>query len=611
MRIDEAESATHRRVSNSWPKVAYDPVKRPPFDPKRAKGSLFEGSLFDPTPAAPPSARQEANASNVEGSVELSTKEPRAVIDRSQDVARAAGPARSERPESPAASPRVVTGSSSSAVPAAVASRVHELSVSAFNELVARTLEDSMRGQFRVVGELANLSRKGHWYFSIKDARSVLPCVMWQSDAARVAFTPKDGDAVVVTGKIGHYTPHGKTQLYAVKIEPQGIGALELEFQRLVKDLREKGYFADERKKPLPPNPRRVAVITSASGAALQDVLKTARERRAGVEFLVIDVRVQGEGAATEVARALRAVDRFSAERAIDAVIVTRGGGSREDLWAFNDRAVADAAFALRVPLVAAIGHEIDTSIIELVADRRASTPTQAVMHLLPDTAALVERVDRAARDLRNAMRWALQSRREAVARFERAHQQVSPALRIAQTRARLDRTSVALRTVILDRVRLQRRMLDALGARLAQQAPSARAAAARTAIDALGPRLERAMRARLGVERSELLNLERRLRSAGPEETLARGYSIVTTASGGLVRSTGDAQEGDRLSILVADGTLGVRVEPSRDMRTERARVLEDELVPEEVTLRQQKNVRRKKSPGTSAGFGESAQES
>ncbi len=594
-------------MSNSWPKVAYDPVKRPPFDPKRAKGSLFEGSLFDPTPAVPPSTRQEANASNVERAIAPSTEEPRAVVDLSEDAARSTVPARTARTESTTSSPAAVSGSLSAATPGAVVSRVHELSVSAFNELVARTLEDSMRGQFRVVGELANLSRKGHWYFSIKDARAVLPCVMWQSDAARVAFTPKEGDAVIVTGKIGHYTPHGKTQLYATKIEPQGVGALELEFQRLVKDLREKGYFADERKKPLPPNPRRVAVVTSASGAALQDVLKTARERRAGVEFLVIDVRVQGEGAAAEVARAIRAIDRFSAERAIDAVIVTRGGGSREDLWAFNDRAVADAAYALRVPLVAAIGHEIDTSIIELVADRRASTPTQAVMHLLPDTAALVERVDRAARDLRNAMRWALQSRREAVARFERAHQQVSPALRIARTRARLDRTSVALRTAILDSVRLQRRTLDALGARLAEQAPSARAAAARAAIDALGPRLERAMRARLGVERSELLNLERRLRSAGPEETLARGYSIVTTASGGLVRSISDAQVGDRLSILVADGTLGVQVEPFIDSRTER----KDVVAYEEVALNIQKNVRRKKSPGTSAEVGESADES
>ncbi len=525
--------------SDRGAKVAYDPVKRPPFDPKRAKGSLFEGSLFDPTPAS--------HVTSGDGS--------------SGDAQRSELPsARKTVPEQRALDER----HAASSAPSAVATRSAELTVTAFNELVARTLEDHMRGQFRVAGEITNLSRKSHWYFSVKDARAVLSCVMWQSDAARVAFTPKEGDAVVVTGKIGHYAPHGKTQLYATRLEPQGVGALELEFQRLVKELREKGYFADERKKPLPPHPRRVAVVTSRTGAALQDVLKTARERRAGVEFLIVDVRVQGEGAADEVARALRALDRRARELELDAVIVTRGGGSREDLWAFNERVVADAAFALRVPLVAAIGHEVDTSIIELVADRRASTPTQAVMLLLPDTTALVERTERAARDLRNAARWSLQARRDEVARLERRHAQASPALRVARIRAGVERVSGALRDAMGGRLRSERTVLDRLAARLAAQAPAARAAAARAAVFALGPRLARAVRARLTTERTALLHLERRLRSAGPEETLARGYAIVTTAGGGLVRSAADARVGERVDIVVSDGSIGVRVESS-----------------------------------------------
>ena len=581
-------------VTKSSAKVAYGSVKRPPFDPNRAKGSLFEGSLFDPTPVARPSTNPTQERAATQFPAEAVEGEARGEIMRG-----AQAPTRDFVEESP-----------KSAAPP-VAHRIPEVSVSAFNELVARTLEDSMRGQFRVVGEIANLSRKGHWYFSIKDARAVLPCVMWQSDAARVAFTPKEGDAVVVTGKIGHYAPQGKTQLYATKIEPQGVGALELEFQRLVKELREKGYFAEERKKPLPPNPRRVAVVTSASGAALQDVLKTARERRAGVEFLVIDVRVQGDGAAAEVARALRAIDRFAATLAIDAVIVTRGGGSREDLWAFNDRAVADAAYALRIPLVAAIGHEIDTSIIELVADRRASTPTQAVMHLLPDTAALIERVDRAARDLRNAMRWALQSRRESTARLARLHEQASPALRIARTRALIERVSVQLRVAISNRVRFEQRAVDLLGSRLAAQAPAARAAAARAAIAVLGPRIDRAVRGRLNAERLSLLNLEKRLRSAGPEETLARGYSIVTTSAGALVRSTHDVRVGDRLSIVVSDGVVGARVEPASDSRQDqRSEGIAPKPSPDravetndtEVTKELQKVSRRKKTGESSA---------
>ncbi|MFN9077462.1 MAG: exodeoxyribonuclease VII large subunit, partial [bacterium] len=266
--------------------------------------------------------------------------------------------------------------------PAAPPAAPSDMSVTDASALIERTLADGIRGPLRVRGEIANLSRKNHWYFSIKDAASVLRCVMWQSDASRVGFSPKEGDAIVVTGKIGHYGPQGSTQLYATKMEPQGVGLLEQRFQALVKELREKGYFEESRKKPLPEHPRRVAVVTSAAGAALQDVVKTARELRAGVEFVVVDVRVQGDGAAEQVAAALRAIARRHRELEIDAVIVTRGGGSREDLWAFNERVVADAAFALPIPLVAAIGHEVDTSVIELVADRRASTPTQAAMLL-------------------------------------------------------------------------------------------------------------------------------------------------------------------------------------------------------------------------------------
>lgn len=448
-----------------------------------------------------------------------------------------------------------------------------ELSVGALSDLIGRTLEESLRGPFRVMGEIANLSKRGHWYFSIKDARAVLPCVMWQSDAGRVAFAPKEGDAVVVTGKIGHYGPQGKTQLYATKMEPQGVGALELRFQQLVTELRAKGYFEDARKKPLPTHPRRVAVVTSATSAALQDVLKTARERRASVEFVVVDVRVQGEGAAEEVARALRALDRERDALLLDAIIVTRGGGSREDLWAFNERVVAEAAFALRVPLIAAIGHEVDTSVIELVADRRASTPTQAVMLLLPDMAALYERHERLARDLRNAMRWSLQARRERVARLERKPALQSPTLRLAEARRSTEHLGGALRGAMSEQFREKRLVLERISARLTQHAPAARAALARATIAAFGPRLSRAATQYLARERVALLHLERRLRSSGPQETLARGYAIVSTADGALVRSVQGVAPGSSLVAQLADGRLEMRVasvvEQARDDAT------------------------------------------
>ncbi len=439
-----------------------------------------------------------------------------------------------------------------------------ELTVTSFNELIGRTLEDGMRGNFRVTGELANLSRHSHWYFSIKDARSVLSCVMWANDAARVGFDPRDGDAVVVTGRIGHYPAQGRTQLYATKLEPQGVGSLELRFQQLVKELREKGYFLDARKKALPAHPRRVAVVTSANGAALHDVLKTAQERGAGVEFVIIDVRVQGEGAAPEIARALRALDARAEDLGIDAVIVTRGGGSREDLWAFNERAVADAAFALRIPLIAAIGHEVDTSVIELVADRRASTPTQAAMLLLPDSNALIQRRDRLARDLSNAIRWSLQRRRERLTQLHARAALASPALALARSRQRLAALAAHLRSRCAHALSDHRRELDALAARLRRSAPSARAAAARSHCRTLGPRLQRACDAHLLRVRTALTNLERRLRSAGPDETLQRGYAIVTTHAGSLVRSAVNARSESTLDVQFVDGAVRVRVHES-----------------------------------------------
>lgn len=438
-----------------------------------------------------------------------------------------------------------------------------EFTVSAFSELIARTLEDGLRGNHRVVGEIANLSVRRHWYFSIKDANSVLPCVMWQSDAARVGFSPNEGDAVIVTGKIRHYAPHGKTQFYATKIEEQGVGDLERRFRALVEEFRARGAFAEERKKPLPLHPRRVAVITSATGAALQDVRKTAIERRAAVEFVVIDVRVQGEAAVGEIARALRAAARLATSGAmpLDAVILTRGGGSREDLWAFNEREVVEAALGLPIPLIAAIGHEVDTSIVDLVADRRASTPTQAVMLLLPDRAALLERGDRLARDLRQAMRWSLRARRERVAELERSTLRAAPALQIARARARTALLAQTLAERLRAQIASERARVSRLAERLARQSPELRVRLARLTLTQAGERLGRALSRRLGDARRAALHLEQRLRSAGPEAALSRGYAIVTDGEGRLVRSVTAASEGAVVRVEVADGRFAAKV--------------------------------------------------
>ena len=513
-------------------------MKRPAFDPNRARGDTFAGGLFDSTPVRRTVVPR--GVTGTEPTIEnLATSESAALL---------------------AATSSNATDSQLTSVVSHVArselNAPHEFSVTEFSNLITRALEEGMRGNFRVQGEIANLSKRGHWYFSIKDAGALLSCVMWTSEAARVGFDVREGDAVVVTGKIGHFSAQGRTQLYVSKLEPQGVGALELRFQALVAQLRNLGYFRDERKKPLPAFARCVAVVTSATGAALQDVLTTAKQRCPAVRFIVVDVRVQGDGAAAEVARALRALDARRTQLGIDAVIVTRGGGSREDLWAFNERVVADAAFDMHVPLIAAIGHEVDTSVIELVADRRASTPTQAVMVLLPDMAAMVERAERIGRELRSTMRWSISQRRERLSSLQKHPALASPALRLARARevlAALHSRKLAAHARWLT---ASRRELEQLGARLLAQTPAARAAGARATLAVLRPRMHRALTQLLSTRRLALDTLAHRLHCAGPESTLQRGYSIVTDASGTLIRSVHALSTGATIALQLSDGS-------------------------------------------------------
>ena len=570
-------------------------MKKPPFDPKRARGDLFDAGLFDPTPvarpASPATGAPAASEPEAESRTQMRADERSgppttgaggASRGTSSDASRVASSDASRVASSDAS--RVASGGASRGTSSG-ASRAGtgELTVTQFSNLIVRALEDGLQGDFRVQGELANLSKRNHWYFSIKDEKSLLSCVMWQSDAMRVPFEPREGDKVVVIGKIGHFPPQGRTQFYARRIEPQGVGELELRFQRLVKELRELGYFEPSRKKRLPALPFRVGVVTSAGGAALQDVLQTARTRCPAVEFVVVDVRVQGDGAADEVARALRALDRRRGELGLDAVIVTRGGGSREDLWAFNERVVADAVHAMRLPVVAAIGHEVDTTVVELVADLRASTPTQAVMMLLPDLEDLVQRRERLEADLARAMRWSFQSRREALLSLAGSVERLRPDARVASARGEVAALAGRAARGLDGCIASRRRTLDEFAVRLARAAPAQRAAAARAtlaglapwlsralgtriardraALAGLAPRLSRELATRLARDQAALTALARRMRSAGPEETLQRGYAIVTDARGALVRAAG-ARTGDALVVRVADGSLAARVE-------------------------------------------------
>jgi exodeoxyribonuclease VII large subunit len=256
------------------------------------------------------------------------------------------------------------------------------ITVSELNEKVKAVLESTFM-HIMVEGEVgsATYHSSGHLYFNIKDDKSSIKCVMWRSNVKKLKFKIESGEHIVIDGSIGVYSPRGEYQLIAVNIEPYGKGALAVAFEQLKKKLEAKGYFDKEHKKALPKFPKKVAVVTALKSAALQDILKVAKSRWALAEFVIIDTLVQGDSASLEIARGIKYADTLGA----DVILVSRGGGSQEDLWAFNEEIVADAIFNAKTPVVSAVGHEVDFLTSDFVADLRAPTPSAAIEIILPD----------------------------------------------------------------------------------------------------------------------------------------------------------------------------------------------------------------------------------
>jgi len=456
------------------------------------------------------------------------------------------------------------------------------LTVSQLARRIGDALAAGIPGRVRVVGEVSGLRERTHLYFDLKDAEAVIGCVMFATSTKRASYLPESGREVVATGRVDFWGKGGRTSLVVEKVEPVGAGALELAFRRLCEELRGLGYFDEERKRPLPLLPRRVAVVTSRTGAALQDVLDTAKRRCPAVGWLVVDARVQGESAAGEVARAIRHLGTARAQLGIDAILVTRGGGSAEDLWAFNEREVADAIFESPLPVVAAIGHETDTTVAELVADRRAATPTQAAMMLVPDGAALLDElgttVRRMARELERRLRHEAERLRSAArvpvfgdprslvrARSDELRRAVLTLERVAHARARVARARLTSSNDRLERHRplkvhaRRSARLDSAVLRL-HAAVAARLAPER--LDGLEARLGRTL-GRVGANASKRLgSAARTLRAVGPESVLDRGYSWTLGPDGTVLRDAAAVSPGQRLVTRLGEGSVASRVE-------------------------------------------------
>ena len=386
--------------------------------------------------------------------------------------------------------------------------------VTAFKEIVESTLPPVC-----VEAEISNCKRSaaGHFYLTLKDESSEIGAVVWRSTAERLKFRPKDGLQVLATGSLQVYVARGTCQFIITKLQPQGVGELELAFRQLKERLEKEGLFAPEQKRPLPKVPRRIALVTSPTSAAVKDMIQVMTRRWPSVNLIIVPVPVQGDQAATRIAAGLKAAARIPA---VDVIITGRGGGSLEDLWPFNEEVVARAIAASPVPVVSAVGHEIDVSIADLVADRRALTPSEAGELVVPSA-------DEFLQDLRN--------------------------------------TASRMYRVLTGRVERLKLTLQAIEARNVFQRPMTLIDERRQRCDDLAAAAERSIRLKTERQNQRLATTAAALDALSPMKVLARGYSLTTTADGVLVRSIADVAEGAEIETRLPDGFIRSEVTEPR----------------------------------------------
>lgn len=431
------------------------------------------------------------------------------------------------------------------------------LSVSQLNNRARLLLEDVF-AQVWVEGEISNLARpaSGHIYFTLKDSQAQVRCALFRHNAARVRQALRDGLAVKVRGKVSLFEGRGDYQLILDTVEPAGDGALRLAFEALKNKLSAEGLFAAERKRALPAHPQRIGIVSSPTGAVIRDIISVFRRRAPQVALTLIPTAVQGREATAQIVRALQLADRGG----FDAIILARGGGSLEDLWCFNEEAVARAVDACTTPVVSAVGHETDVSISDFVADVRAPTPSAAAELLAPDSSDLQRRLDSLSRRLSLSLQTRLsreQLRLDSLSRRLR-----HPGERLRQQAQRLDDLDMRLRRAFAQQANNRHERLARLQSRLHAQHPGRCLALLRQRLDSLAERLPRAAQTQLRQRRQRLDGLAQSLHIVSPLATLGRGYSILLDERGQAIRSAAQTRPGQRLKARLGEGELAVRVE-------------------------------------------------
>ena len=436
------------------------------------------------------------------------------------------------------------------------------LTPSQLNILARGLLEDAFPSVV-VEGELGNVSRpaSGHMYFTLKDARAQVRCALFKPKSQWLRFVPRDGLQVRARGRVTLYEARGEYQLILDTLEEAGEGALRRAFDALKARLQAEGLFEAARKRALPALPRRLGVITSPSGAAVRDVLSVLGRRFPLLEVEILPALVQGTEAPAQLLRMLQAA---GASGRYDVLLLTRGGGSLEDLWAFNDEALVRAVADSPVPVVSAVGHETDFSLTDFAADLRAPTPSAAAELLTPDRIDLLGRTRQLQRHVETAQRRALQDRHQRVDRLGLRLQALRPQARLEALRVRQDTAMRRLAAAFDRQLQQQRARLRHAGVVLQTGSPQRRLQALRQQLDALRARPEAALRRRLQRDALHLRGLARSLEAVSPLATIARGYSILQREDGTVIRRVDDVAPGDALQARLSDGNLRVRVESS-----------------------------------------------
>ncbi|WP_236076704.1 exodeoxyribonuclease VII large subunit [Marinobacter nauticus] len=435
--------------------------------------------------------------------------------------------------------------------------RPRALTVSELNHQARHLLETSFM-QVWVEGELSGFSRpsSGHWYFSLKDQKCQIRCAMFRGANQRIRTLPREGDQIRIRGKVTLYENRGDFQIIVEHLEPAGLGALQQAFEALKARLQGEGLFDPARKKPIPATPRHIGVVTSPTGAAIHDILTVLKRRCPAIPVTLYPTAVQGEAATADI---VRAIDRAQQHGLADVLIIGRGGGSLEDLWCFNEEAVARAIAACPIPTVSAVGHEVDVTIADFVADLRAPTPSAAAEKISPDQQDWLRRLTEQQGRLGQSARRLLQ-------RLDNQLGHLSARLRdprreLLEKAQRMDELELRLNKAIRNRLDQQKQKTDYLLQRMSAQSPRRTLKTVREQTQRLEERLTLATRHQLRQKDERLQHIAQTLHVVSPLATLGRGYAIVKDDNDRIVRKAGDLETGSQITARLGHGSVSARV--------------------------------------------------